>query len=320
VVKRLAILVLLVGCGSFDDPQIVLDLRVLGSTAQPPEQVVPFDPQDPPSDPAALGLVDAQICSLVADPGADRRLDWKMTVCAPTDELRCNHLERPSFELGHGTIDDPDTTATAQPICATLPADAGLLVVIEDAVSLDSLAGFGGVDVLVELQVTPADDPSATLFAGKRVRYAPLLPADRVANTNPTLTRIDILVQDRDPRPLPLGRCAVMATPLAIAPGAMLPLLPVEPDGVREDYVVPTFDGGERMFTESPTYQWLATAGSWNRGDTGGPRDASGMFPPLDSTWTAPDVTAPTDVSLWLIQRDERLGAAWFESCVRVTP
>jgi hypothetical protein len=47
------------------------------------------------------------------------------------------------------------------------------------------------------------------------------------------------------------------------------------------------------------------------------------MLPPIDSTWVAPsadDVTEELDVSLWIVQRDERLGARWFESCVRITP
>ena len=30
--------------------------------------------------------------------------------------------------------------------------------------------------------------------------------------------------------------------------------------------------------------------------------------------------TLPLDVPLWIIQRDERGGTAWFESCVRVIP
>jgi hypothetical protein len=37
--------------------------------------------------------------------------------------------------------------------------------------------------------------------------------------------------------------------------------------------VVPTFEGGSRTFTENLRYQWLATAGSWSRAETGGPRD-----------------------------------------------
>jgi hypothetical protein len=304
VVRRAVfVAILLAGCGKFEDPQIVLDLRVLAMTADPPEQVL--ETQD--------DLHDAQVCALVADPAEQRSLHWKMTVCAPTDELRCDDPTRPSFEAGHGVIDDPETATTPQVACATVPGDDGLIVVINDAVSLDSLSGFGGVDVLVDLEVEGE-------HAGKRVRYAPLLPADRVANTNPTLTEIDILAENHDPRALTLGRCEEMTDPLPIASGATLHLTPVEPDGVREDYVVPTFDGGERMFTESLTYQWLATDGAWNRGTTGGTRDASGMTPPLDSTWTAPDVDAPTDVSLWVVQRDERLGAAWYESCVRVVP
>ena len=28
----------------------------------------------------------------------------------------------------------------------------------------------------------------------------------------------------------------------------------------------------------------------------------------------------PTDVDVWVIQRDERLGVRWYESCIRVVP
>ena len=34
----------------------------------------------------------------------------------------------------------------------------------------------------------------------------------------------------------------------------------------------------------------------------------------------AADLDGPTDVTLWLVQRDERLGEAWYEACVRVEP
>lgn len=309
-------------CGSFEDPTIVLDLRVLAMSAEPPEQVAPYDPDNPPEDPEEAGLVDAEICALIADPAASRRLRWDMTVCAPDDEMRCpDDPDHPEFPIGSGTIDDPEEAATAQRVCATLPADPALLLVIEDAISLDSLAGFGGIDVMIGLRVRPESSDEES-FAGKRVRYAPLLPANRVANTNPTLDQISILVEGRDePNPLPLGRCGEPGEPVRIAPGERLELEPLEPEGVREDYVVPTFDGGARMFTESLTYQWLASDGEWSRSSTGGPRDLSGELPPLSTRWRAPDdVTEPTDVSLWVIQRDERLGAAWFEACVRVTP
>jgi hypothetical protein len=100
-------------------------------------------------------------------------------------------------------------------------------------------------------------------------------------------------------------------------------MMPIEPDGVRESYVVPTLDGQSQQFTESLTYQWVASAGGFSSGSTGGPRDFSGNPAPLFTDYRAPsaaDLTGPTDVSIWIIQRDERYGAAWYESCLRVMP
>ena len=87
--------------------------------------------------------------------------------------------------------------------------------------------------------------------------------------------------------------------------------------------MVPTFDGGEQRLTENLSYQWLAGAGKWKRSSTGGPKDPFGNDPVLDTVWTAPaaaDVGDGLDVPLWVIQRDERLGEAWYQSCVHVHP
>jgi hypothetical protein len=117
--------------------------------------------------------------------------------------------------------------------------------------------------------------------------------------------------------PFAPGRCDDPATvPLAVAPRAEVILLPVEPDGVRETYVLPTFDGGVRTITENLTYAFFATGGRWSAEQTGGPVDAFGNVPLLDSTWRAPDEPGP--VSLWVVQRDERLGQTWTEYCVLV--
>jgi hypothetical protein len=91
---------------------------------------------------------------------------------------------------------------------------------------------------------------------------------------------------------------------------------PIEPAGVREDYVVPTLDGGERRFTENLRYAWLATAGGFSSGNTGGPVDLFGNKPTLWTKWTAPD--AEMRVRLWVVQRDERGGTFWTERCVQV--
>ena len=121
---------------------------------------------------------------------------------------------------------------------------------------------------------------------------------------------------------IPLERCAVAQQPLVVAPGQKVRLMPREPDDARETYVVPTIDGKSRTFTESLTYQWVVSAGTLSSGNTGGPHDAFGNPRPLSTDWTAPhadDLTGPTeDVRLWIIQRDERLGESWNETCVRV--
>ena len=79
------------GCGSFQDPNIVVDLRVLALTAEPAEQMLDVDLSKPP-DPAALlaQLVPTEVCALIADPGADRRLLWSMTLCPLTSDERCD--------------------------------------------------------------------------------------------------------------------------------------------------------------------------------------------------------------------------------------
>jgi hypothetical protein len=316
----LALAVLATGCGDFEAPSIVLDLRVLGGRAEPPEVVSPVDPDNPMD----LELVEVQVCGLVADPGDDRRLQFEMVACAPTDTKRCDELDRPFVDLGFGTTDDPETAATEVQICGTVPAGGGLLAVLEDSIRGDALSGFGGIEVQVEIAVRPDGAPLADAqFAAKTVLYSPQFPEERVANTNPRAERFTAAIDGADPIDLPLGRCAEIA-PMQVAAGAALELEPVEADGVREDYVVPTFDGGSRMFTENLTYAWYATHGEWSRENTGGPRDFAGNQPPLDTTWTAPTdpevVGTGLDVALWLVQRDERGGQRWYHSCLRVMP
>ena len=49
----------------------------------------------------------------------------------------------------------------------------------------------------------------------------------------------------------------------------------------------------------------------------------AGNVPPLDTLYnlpTADDLTLPALVPLWVVQRDERLGVAVYESCIRVVP
>jgi hypothetical protein len=330
VVRRAALLavaaVAATGCGDFESPEIVRDLRVLGMIASPPEVVTPIDPANPGGlSPADLGQ--SELCALVADPGESRRLSWQMVACPPRNDGRCIDGV-PTLMVGEGTVDDPETADAPVSMCGELVGSGGLLAVLAESVRADDLGGFGNISVMVSLAVWPEDgDPAAAEFASKKMRYAPLLPADRVANSNPTLDAIRVARSAESGRgadfDLPLGRCGDIEA-FVVAPGEKVQLIPREPDGAREDYVVPTFDGGERAFTENLSYQFYATDGEWSRSATGGPRDGSGLLPPLDTRWTAPtDAEAigdGLDVPLWIIQRDERGGQAWFESCARVEP
>ncbi len=313
------------GCGKFQDPNVVVDLRTLAIRAEPPDQVIDVDLTQPVIPSALLAqLVPTQVCALVADPGADRRLLWSMTLCSLLSNDRCDD-DGPELLLGMGLMDDPETTVPEPTMCVTIMPDANLLALLAFVLQGDSLHGLGGVDYGVVLRVGGENgDRDLDQYAAKTLAVSPRIPATRAANHNPSLDRIDASLDTGDtPVPLPLGRCADNPAPYALAPGTKLRLMPIESAGAREVYTVPTLDGRSETFTESLTYQWVAGAGGFSRGSTGGPRDLSGNPPPLFSDFKSPaasDLDGPTLISLWIIQRDERLGVQWYESCVRVAP
>ena len=313
-----------VGCGKFQDPNVVVDLRILAMAAEPPEQVLDVDLTRPivPADLLAE-LVPTQVCALVADPGQDRRLLWSMTMCPLTSDDRCAD-DRPQVPLGQGLLDDPDTTVPEPALCATVMPDANLLGVLLDVLAGDSLHGLGGVDYAVQLRIGGENgNRDLDQYATKTLRVSPRIPAAHAANQNPSIDHLTAALGDAAPVALPLGRCAENPAAYQLAPGTKLRLLPIEPAGAREVYVIPTLDGRSETFTESLTYQWIAGAGGFSEGETGGPRDLSGNPAPLFSDYKSPsasDLEGPTDVSLWIIQRDERLGVHWYESCIHVTP
>ncbi len=322
--------VLLTGaCGSFEDPNIVIDLRVLAISASPPDQVIDVDLAEPPSPESLLAqLAPTEVCALVADPGLERRLTWSMTVCK-YDDARCD----PDFSeiaLASGVIDDPDRIPTPT-LCATVEPTLELLLLLSDILEDDTLRGLGGIDYAVLLRIGGEDaDRELDQYATKRLRVAPRIPAARAANANPDIERIDASLQaadddeeDAEATPLVLGRCLENPTPYELPPDTKVRLRPIEPATAREVYAVPTLDGSSQTFTESLTYQWIASAGGFSSGSTGGPRDVSGNPAPLYSDYRSPpaeELDGPTDVTLWIIQRDERLGVHWYEACVRVVP
>ncbi|MGN6110583.1 MAG: hypothetical protein ACTHU0_36110 [Kofleriaceae bacterium] len=310
-------------CGSFEDKDIVLDTRILAMAASVPDQVIDIDLENPPQPAELLAqMVPTEMCGLVADPEVERRLRWRMVLCVLNRDERCDSVA--AVRIGGGTIEDPDTAVPAPRMCATIEPDGNLLGVVLEALESDSFGGLGGIDYGVQLIVGPEDgDPADDLYAGKTLRVAPRIPAERRANQNPSVDRFEVAIAGSAPVELPLGRCVDQAAPVELPAGQEMRITPIETAGAREDYVVPTLDGQWQMFSESLTYQWMASAGGYSSGSTGGPRDVSGNPAPLFTDYRAPrarDLDGPRDVALWIVQRDERLGARWYESCVRVVP
>jgi len=331
-VRRLIpIAALLAGCTTFEDPTIVLDLRVLAMTADIPDQIVDLDLEMPMPTEILQQLQPATVCALVADPAQDRPLRWSMTLCLLDDEGRCDRA-LPFIELGSGLIEDPETASAAQRPCGLIePAaySAKILAMLRAAVEANPVQALGGIDYTVVFTVGAIDDRSTDVYAAKHLRVSPRIPANRTANENPRFEFVDAallgsgsLILPGTPTSGSSGRCAEIGAfeVPEVRPGARLTLFPVEPVGTREDYVVPTLDGKTAMLTETVTYQWFATYGAWSDEFTGGGHDVLGNQSLLGSDWLAPSsITGPLEVSLWMIQRDERYGARFFETCVRVS-
>jgi|GEM_PF-1045474 len=330
------------GCAmDFEEPSIVLDTRVLAIALDPPERLVDLsgiDPQNPGDfDPSALEGLTTTACALVADPEADRTLFFEYVLCPETESRRCDDPDDPVFRFASGTIDDPDTAADEQLACGTLEPSPALVPVFERAIEEDPFSGFGGLPVQVELRLRPdgVTDADAEV-ASKRMLYTPQILEEQTQNENPSVAFFTAVAgqpgsddrpeADEDAAPLDLRACSELGgeTPaVTVGPDTRVTFLPVEADGARQDYLVPTFDGDIRELTENLSYQWVSTGGDWVDEETGGPVDPFGNDPPLRATWESPpaeDLEGPETIQFWSVVRDERGGQDWYRWCVRVEP
>lgn len=284
---------LALGCDTgFEDQSIVIDLRVLAIKSEPAEVVVDVNPDDLTS----VQLPPVTFTALIADPRSTGPLTYTMTACGETFELRCDDPELTyRLPFAEGTLASPDEQPTG-----VLHADVALLMA---ALEEDEFLGVGGIPVVVELVVKNAS--GGEVHAAKRIYYAPRVPAGKVQNNNPTMAELRAR-----------GEAWPEDTVLSVARGEQIELEPIESPTVRETYVVPTLDGGSRMFTENMRYSWLATGGSFTDETTGGAMDIFGNRPLLRTKWRAPQ--DPATIRMWIVQRDERGGTYWTERRVEV--
>ncbi|MBV8756768.1 MAG: hypothetical protein JO257_05825 [Deltaproteobacteria bacterium] len=320
--KKRLLLAMLAGCGKFEDPAIVVDLRPIAMQADYPEQVVDVDLQNPPTaDQVLAELHDAHVRVLLSDRNFDRSIRWHAELCNLNNAERCDH-GNPYVDLGSGTWLDPDRYS---PGVITIPADGNLLGVLFDELQYDALHGLGGISYGVSVKFGGVDaDPALDQYAAKSLAVQPNIPAPRLPNTNPTIDHIDAEIGGKDAgtvQPLPLGVCGDGNPMITMPVATKLHLTPVELPTTRETYSVPTIDGKSRTFTEAVTYQWLASAGKFSDATTGGGHDPFGNLAPADTDYTSPaakDVDG--DIQLWTIVRDERLGVSIYMACVHIQP
>ncbi|MBL0215494.1 MAG: hypothetical protein IPQ07_16615 [Myxococcales bacterium] len=329
------VICVLSGCATFEDPSIVLDLRILAMTAsldpfvplnQPvagPEQVIDVDLEHPNPTEILAQLAPTTICGYVADPVAHRELRWKMTVCLLDLDDRCD-LTHPVIELGSGLLGDPDDSVDPQVPCADLIPDQTLLTILREAVMANPVQALGGIEYGVVLAIDDPAMPGAAVYAAKHLRLAARIPVNRERNTNPFISYLDAAVTGIGLL-IPKCRCANALSAACDIPtvksGAVVTLFPVEPDHVREEYFAPKLDGSAAKLEETITYQWLAANGSFSDETTGGGHDVLGNQSLLGTEWHAPrGHKAQILVPLWMIQRDERYGVNLLETCLRVDP
>ena len=309
------------GCDSFEDPDVVIDLRVLAMTAEPPTQVIAVDPVQPIS-PVALfaQLKPTTVCAYVADPGPARRLIWSLSLCPRVSSQRCSESSR--VLIGGGVAEDPDLAIPAPVFCARVEPSEDLARILMDAYEDDELGGLGGLEYSVLLRVGGEnDDPALDVYANKTLRVEPGVVSGQQSNQNPRL--LGLMGEGGSllsPGSLSQGRCADGVAGFPVRTGDTVRITPLELGGTREHYTVPTIDGHAQSFTESLTYQWIASADGLSNGTTGGPREITGGFPPLVTEYRVPSPgrTGQPRISLWVVQRDERLGASFFETCLAV--
>lgn len=265
---------------NFQDQDVVVDLRVLAVTADPPEAQYDLD----------AGTIDnVSLTYLVVDPARPQNtFTFTSQACEPTDSRRCD--QGLAFALPSATRDSQQNT-----FHNTLAVPSSVLA---DAEQLAKLGGYNGIEVQVSFAVDDGD-PAGIAEGDKVVVYTPV---GTTPNHNPTMTGLKTSV-------------AGVATG-AFAPGETLNLQAGVDNGLRpvlaadaiETYTIKDLNGNPVTLTESPTYSFYTTPGASFDRETADEPD-NGVAPSDGLTrFTAAGRGSGT---LWIVVRDGRGGETW---------
>lgn len=328
-----------VGCTDFEVQEEVIDFRVLGIAAEPPEVlnlVIDLDlscqgQADVPGLIATF-VPPVELTVLTVNPEADAApLSLKVEACPYNELLRCDaqdtdpELVVPVVDGLMGMPEEVEFTFAPTPGEVSRWAEE------------DDFCGAGGLFVMLDIEITqmrPGGDE--TIHAAKVVTYnAPFVPTGegqeppppKLANSNPTMEALEFQVTPADDPDgsvtLPTSDEGVVRVPV----GADVTLVPVlngvpreaceDPEGgfqAAECYPVATYtdeDGvGYRILEEKLQLEYYATTGGFEEGDLES-RDPRGDREDLENVYKTPEDLDAYPVDLWVILRDDRGGSSW---------
>jgi hypothetical protein len=325
------------GCANFEDESRIVDLRILGIMADPPE--IYFDPQTVGADPDPLT---SAVTALVVDPrGNGRAVSYSALACPRELDTVTAATGRNGVVCAHNvpgmTPSSLEIIPPDMPAATTDPGpehDIPLAVsvsgqLVEAALGLDPFGAQGfQMPLVVQLELAAGAE---SIVATKRVIFSQQL-VDRppqAANQNPTLTSV-LVYPTRDAQANPVDAMDLPdGTPISLPLGAQLWFEPV--GAVAEPYSTRslTRDTPPQIVTldvpaESLRYAFFTNAGAFSPAETTSirsvVRDDHGRVH-VESLYTAPGVM-PDDpnVTIWIVVHDERGGASWSRRQLTLEP
>ena len=340
------------GCGTFDDPSTVKDLRILAVAAEPSEVI--FDVASE-ADLATVVIPPIVLTPLIVEP-AGRPITISVSACAndPAAPSPPNNGTDPTgFPAGGVRATVGSTLCDGAPSQVVLATDLDLATWPLVAATLtpawligafqqDVFIGpdghpHGGFDLgmPVVFQLTARAGTETALVVKRAIFWRQPIRADQTANRAPVIPGVRVYGSrdEATAEPLPDALAALDEGSAVPVPAGGLWVEPVAANdptttATAETYVTAALDRITNQVTpvdvtESLTYSFYASAGTFS------PLETTSQPPPgvtpqrrvhIESKYQPPAASslASGDVTVWIVVRDERGGSSWVTRTLHV--
>ena len=295
---------------SFQPADTVVDLRVLGIKADPPEALVDGT-ADANGTLTVTGVEDVTVTALLADPLHDTGTASVLpTVCLPSDGARCGPS---AIDLSSVVGPPPEVSFS---LAHQIKGDqlAALQSLLAAAVKDDKLKGLFGVKVQLMLSVD-TQDPAGVQTALKTLVFSPRKPdGNPNKNHNPTATGLKVIELNNHTETNRLAPGEALSLKLGVQVG----LRPLLADGSIEEYDTYDLQGKLVHLREGLSWSFYTTEG--------GDLDRSAADEPLAGVGDPPaglvrfEAARAGQGTLWAVVRDGRSGTSWTRHPWKATP